>query len=74
MAQEQEKCRTCKYWYPEDPDTPETSSWGNCFRFPPTRMGRNTSKPYGIGELTATRPILNQNDWCGEYSKQGDRK
>ncbi len=50
-------CRNCEYYRPKIYTDSSEADYGECRRFPPTRIAQNES----------AFPIVIDDCWCGEY-------
>lgn len=59
------RCAGCTFWVPSLADEGEAS--GSCRRYAP----QPAMLPKGQLGIVLTWPVMDQNDWCGEFKPRG---
>ena len=73
-------CLNCKFFLFFDEDEELDEIYGNCRRFPPVQKNENAalrgcydSEPLAYSPREWSQPVVEADDWCGEFSQSNIR-
>ena len=62
------RCDECRYFEPTFNHQGRLTDRGECRRRPPAMVGLSSEAFIADGHF----PLVNDNDWCGEFASKGD--